>query len=93
MAILGVNSDASHQLALQATRERGLQYRVWWDGHAGRGTEGPIARAWHIAGWPTSYVIDPDGVIRFVDLRQDDLVRAVKQLMTEVSRSLERGSR
>lgn len=92
-AILGVNSDASPELARQASRERGLQYPVWWDGRGSRHTEGPIAQEWHVVGWPTTYVLDATGVIRFVDLRQDDLVRGVKQLMTEVSRTLERGSR
>jgi peroxiredoxin len=91
LAILGVNSDASRETALKASEERGIQNRVWWDGHEARSTAGPIARAWRIAGWPTTYVIDAEGVIRFVDLRQDDLVRGVKQLMTELSRTLERG--
>jgi peroxiredoxin len=91
--IVGVNSDASETVAREASKERGLDYRVWWDGRGGRNTEGPIARAWQIIGWPTTYVIDADGVIRFVDLRQDDLVRGVRQLMTELSRTLEKGTR
>jgi hypothetical protein len=28
------------------------------------GTNGPIAKARHVHGWPTVYVIDHDGVIR-----------------------------
>jgi peroxiredoxin len=91
--ILGVNSDPTPEQARQASKERGLQYRAWWDGQGVRAAEGPIARDWQVVGWPTTYVLDPDGVIRFVDLRQDDLVRGVKQLMAEVSRTLERGSR
>jgi hypothetical protein len=33
-----------------------------------------------VIGWPASYVIDGDGVIRFVDLRDEDLLKAVRQL-------------
>ena len=46
-------------------------------GEAGR----PIASAWNVVGWPASYVIDGDGVIRFVDLRDEDLLKAVRQLV------------
>jgi peroxiredoxin len=92
-AILGVNSDSTPELARQASMNRGLQYPAWWDGRGGNNNDGPIAREWQVVGWPTTYVLDGNGVIRFVDLRQDDLVRGVKQLMTEVSRALERGSR
>jgi peroxiredoxin len=91
--IVGVNSDASQDVAREASKRRGLDYRVWWDGRGSKSTDGPIARAWQIVGWPTTYVIDAEGVIRFVDLRQDDLVRGVKQLMTELSRTLEKGTR
>ena len=48
--ILGVNSDPSPALARQASKERGLPYRVWWDGQGGRSTDGPIARDWRIVG-------------------------------------------
>jgi hypothetical protein len=33
-----------------------------------------------VVGWPASYVIDGDGIIRFVDLRDEDLLKAVRQL-------------
>jgi hypothetical protein len=41
-----------------------------------------------VTGWPTVYVIDPAGVIRFVDLRQEDLLKGVRQLLTEPTHSL-----
>jgi hypothetical protein len=60
-----------------------LPYRVWWDGHSASNIDGPIAHAYGIYGWPTTYIIDSEGIIRFVDLRQEDLLKAVRQLVAE----------
>jgi hypothetical protein len=56
-AIVGVNSDQD----LAALKPR-LAWRSFWNGP--EGTAGPIAKAWHVSGWPTVYVIDHEGVIR-----------------------------
>ncbi len=79
-AILGVNSDGSREVARQASSDNRLTYRSWWDGG---GEPGSIAAAWHVAGWPTVYLIDGQGVIRFVDLGHEDLLKGVSQLLTE----------
>jgi peroxiredoxin len=78
-AFLGVNSDADRNVARKAYQDNGLDFRAWWDGPKG----GPIATAWEVTGWPTVYVLDGQGVIRFVDLRQDDLLNGVGELLTE----------
>jgi hypothetical protein len=36
-----------------------------------------------VGGYPSIYVLDGDGVIRFVDLRYEDLLKAVRQLVNE----------
>jgi peroxiredoxin len=82
-ALLGVSSDPDPEAAKKAKDERGLSYRMWWDGDATKKTDGPIASAWGIGGWPTVFVIDRRGTIRFVNLRQEDLLKGVKQLMLE----------
>jgi thiol-disulfide isomerase/thioredoxin len=84
-AMLGVNSDADGETARKSMADRGLGYRTWWDGYLPDNTSGPIATNWSISGWPTVYVIDPTGVIRFVDLRQEDLLKGVRQLLTTQS--------
>jgi peroxiredoxin len=86
LTILSVNSDADPQIAKKAKTDRGLTYRSWWDGYAEKSTHGPIASAWAITGWPTTYLIDEDGVIRFVNLRQEDMLKGVKQLIGELAR-------
>jgi peroxiredoxin len=83
LTILSVDSDKDPAVALKAKASRGLTYKSWWDGSGAKSTEGPIAQAWGVMGWPTTYVIDRRGIIRFVNLRQEDLLKAVKQLMSE----------
>jgi peroxiredoxin len=82
-AILSVNSDTL-DVAKKAKIEKKLDYRSWWDGHAKKTTEGPIASAWDVTGWPTMYILDHNGAIRFVNLRAEDVIKGVKQLMRDV---------
>ena len=84
LTILSVDSDKDPRVPLKAKAERGLTYRSWWDGGGAKSTAGPIATSWGVMGWPTTYLIDQRGVIRFVNLRQEDMLKAVKQLMEEV---------
>lgn len=82
-AIVGVDSSKSAEAAKQAKAQHGLPYRSWWDGRAGQAGDGPIASTWNVLGWPTVYVLDTKGVIRFVDLRNEDLLKGVRQLLNE----------
>lgn len=81
--LVGVNSDDKLEVAKKGKIDSRLPYRTWWDGHTEKKTEGPIATAWGVSGWPTMYVLDKDGVIRFAGLRHEDLLKAVAQLMAE----------
>jgi peroxiredoxin len=86
--LLGVNSDRDPRSAKQSKLDHGLAYRTWWDGGGSKSTEGPIAKAWSVTGWPTVYVLDDRGVIRFANLRQEDLLIGVRQLMDGLRRSI-----
>lgn len=88
VALLGVNSDAKLETIVQAKEDEGLAYRTWWDGHSQPdaymvAAEGPIATEWGVQGWPTIYVIDDEGVIRFVNKRGGALIDAVDQLLRD----------
>jgi peroxiredoxin len=82
--LLGVNRDQDREHAKQVVRNDNLTWRSWWDGGQ-RG--GLIGRIWGIKELPTTYVLDPKGVIRFktegsppeaeVDRIIDDLLRGV----------------
>ena len=80
--ILGVETGA-RESARRLKTQNGLTYRSWWDGPAAEPGGGSIASAWNVLGWPTTYVLDADGIIRFVDLRDEDLLKGVRQLLTE----------
>ncbi len=82
-AILGVNSDDTLDVARQAKADNRLEYRTWWDGYLEKKTSGPIASAWDVTGWPTIYLIDKKGVIRFVNLRFEDVLKGASQLLQE----------
>lgn len=83
-ALLSVESGNGKDVAdaRQAKTDARLLHRSFWDG-GGKPGDGPIASAWGVTGWPTVYVIDARGVIQFVDVRQEDLLKAVRQLLTD----------
>jgi peroxiredoxin len=83
--ILSVDSGASAAESRAALAREGLTYRAWWDGGGEKPTAGPIATKWNVVGWPATYVIDQNGVIRHVDLLETDLVNAVEALIKTTS--------
>jgi hypothetical protein len=80
-ALLGINSDDTRDEARQAIDKHQLAWRSWWDGGT---TGGPIQTAYDIAHWPTIFVLDPRGVIRHIDVRGEELDKAVDALLAEV---------
>ncbi|QEH32328.1 Thiol-disulfide oxidoreductase ResA [Aquisphaera giovannonii] len=61
-AILGVNSDDTPEKARAVMAREKMTWPSWFDG--GR-VGGPIAGAWNAGPWPTLYVLDAEGKIRF----------------------------
>ena len=47
------------------------------------GRDGPISRNWNINGGPTVFVTDGNGVVRYRDVRQGNLEKAVDGLLME----------
>jgi peroxiredoxin len=82
VTVLGIDSSRSLEAAKAVKAREQLYYRSWWDGGGAHHSEGAIARAWNVIGWPTVYVIDADGFIRFVDVRREHLLGAIEQLLT-----------
>jgi hypothetical protein len=80
-ALVGINSDPKNRLR-QAIKKENITWRSWWDGGS---TSGPIAKAWNIKGWPTIYVLDHKGVIRYRDVREAELDKAVDALLKELA--------
>jgi hypothetical protein len=77
---LGVESD-DHREAVRKARDNGeITWRCWWDSGS---TEGPIATRWNVKGWPTIFIIDHKGIIRYKGLVTDGMAMAVDALLKE----------
>ncbi len=61
-ALIGVNSDKDRYGLKQAMEKEQITWRSFFDGGS---TSGPITSKWNVRGWPTLYVIDVKGRIRF----------------------------
>jgi len=79
--LLGINSDATPEKWLEAAKREEITWPVMFDGGS---TDGPIATKWGVRGWPTIYVIDAKGVIRFTGVRGEQMDAAVDQLLAEM---------
>jgi AhpC/TSA family len=80
-AMIGVNSDPSTEVLEQTTNNERLNWRNFFDG----GPHQPIARAWNVSAWPTIYLIDPAGTIRYRNLRGEACTAAIELLLAEQS--------
>jgi hypothetical protein len=80
-ALIGVNSDRDREALKKVLVAEQITWRSFWDGG---NTNGPIANAWNVDGWPTIYVIDHKGVIRYRDVRGKEMDKAVDALLAEM---------
>ena len=79
-ALLGINSDGDAEEVNEMLAEQGITWRQAIDGS----TEGPLATRWNVNGWPTIYVLDAEGKIRFRDVRDEEMEKAVNELLAEL---------
>ena len=80
-AIVGINSDKDRDKLKARMTEENITWKSFFDGG---GTGGPIASTWNVSGWPTIYVLDAQGRIRFKDVRGEAIDAALEELMAEV---------
>ena len=79
-ALLGVNSDPKEKVEAALKREN-ITWRSFWDGG---NTGGPIAKQYGVHSWPTIYVLDAKGVIRYKNVRGEQMDAAVDALLKEM---------
>jgi hypothetical protein len=84
-ALIGVNSDEDRQKLKEAMEEEQITWRSFWNGP--QGTRGPISRDWKVSSWPTIYVIDAKGVIRYKNVRGAAMDKAIDTLLAEMGAS------
>ncbi len=78
-ALIGVNSDPDKVKLAKRMKEENITWRSFWNGP--EGTRGPISAKWGVSGWPTIYVLDHEGVIRYKGVRGEQLDAAVDELV------------
>jgi hypothetical protein len=87
-ALLGVNSDTDKVALKKTLKEENISWRSFWNGPDGTG--GPISKAWNVRGWPTMYLIDHKGVIRYKYLGSPGekvLDKAIEKLVEEAEKA------
>jgi hypothetical protein len=77
--LLGVNSEPRRDLLKKVQEKERLPWRSWWDGG-----DGAIAAQWGVEGFPTVFLIDHEGVVRYESHGRpdpDELDRKIEELV------------
>ena len=80
-ALIGINSDGGRSALQKILQEQGITWRNAVD----VSTSGPLAKRWNVHGWPTIYILDAKGVIRYRGLRGQEMEQAVMTLLGELN--------
>lgn len=89
-ALIGVNSDKDREKLRETMKEKNISWRSFWNGE--EGTRGPISTKWNVSGWPTIYVLDEKGVIRFKPKgakRTEEIDEALTTLLAEMGHEVD----
>lgn len=77
-ALVSISVDEEKQTLTDFLAKEKMPWTHWWNGH-----EGGILEDWDVRYFPTVYVLDAKGVIRYKDLRDKKLEAAVVKLLEE----------
>jgi len=80
-ALIGINSDTDREKLKETMKEEGITWRSFWNGGS---TRGPISSEWNVSGWPTLYVIDAEGVIRFKSVGSGKYEPVIDELLAQM---------
>ena len=78
-ALIGINTDEDKKLYNEKAKEHKVNWRSAWEGSPA----GPIPTQWQVRSYPTTVVIDRQGIIRYRDARGKALDEAVAKLLAE----------
>jgi hypothetical protein len=76
-ALIGVNADNNREEAQKRVEKEKLNWRSFFDGNR------KITTGWRVQYFPPIYVLDQEGVIRYRDVRDQAMDRAVEELLKE----------
>ena len=84
-ALIGVNSDSDLDEIREVVKEKNLTWRSFQNEQE----ESSISDDWGIQGWPTIFVLDEHGKIRYTNVRGDRMDRAIETLLAEMGEDVE----
>ena len=87
--IIGVSLDESAADLRQVLADQGIAWPVAFEG---KRWDNSLAALYRVYGIPTTYLIDRNGVIRYRDLREEELAKAVAELINEAAQTTSRGA-
>ncbi len=76
--LVSISGDEKLETLTNFLKTESMPWTHWWNGN-----QGGFMDDWSIKYFPTIYVIDKKGVIRFKDVRDEELSKAVKSLLAE----------
>ena len=83
-ALIGVNSDKSLKKIREVVKEKNLTWRSFQNAQK----TGKISTQWNVRGWPTIYVLDAEGRIRYKNVRGAQMDKAIEKLLSEMGREV-----
>ena len=78
-ALLGVNNDDVAEDALAVIAAKKMTWPIWKTS----GYHDAINQTWSVARWPAVFVIDANGIVRYANVRGEELDSAVETLLAE----------
>jgi thiol-disulfide isomerase/thioredoxin len=88
-AMLGVDCNDEKETARKVMERERITWPNWYDGNA---PEGRIAKRYHITGFPSTFVLDAQGIIRAKGPRGERLEQVVDTLLKEMNQKGTPGS-
>ena len=78
-ALVSISADEKKETLTEFLMREPMPWTHWWNGQ-----EGGIMEDWEVTSFPTIYVLDAKGVIRFKNIRGKELEESVNELLKEL---------
>ncbi len=77
--LVSISADAKKETLTEFLAKEPMPWTHWWNG-----SQGGILTDWDVKGFPTIYVLDAKGVVRYKNVRGQDMEEAVNALLAEM---------
>jgi peroxiredoxin len=82
LEIVGIHTQSSKEKVRDFVKQQEIPYRVAVD-KAGEGKQSVTIGRYDVDSYPDYYMIDRKGILRFADLSNGDVDKAVEKLLAE----------